>query len=47
MPNDCNTVSCSQQISKKQLEFTCENYFCRTLTDDTRHKNLPPPLDLT
>ena len=26
MPNDCNTVSCSQQISKKQLEFTCENW---------------------
>ena len=24
-----------------------KNYFCRTLTDDVRHKNVPPPLDLT
>ena len=24
MPSDCNDVSCFQQISKKQLEFTSE-----------------------
>ena len=30
----------SFQLKKK-------NYFCQTLTDDARHKNVPPPLDLT
>ena len=24
-----------------------KNYFCRKLTDDARHKNVPPPLNLT
>ena len=24
-----------------------KNYFCGTLTDDAKHKNVPPPLDLT
>ena len=24
-----------------------KNYFCWMLTDDARHKNVPPPLDLT
>ena len=30
----------SFQLKKK-------NYFCRTLTDDARHENVPPPLELT
>ena len=46
--------NCSRQIKKMKdwtfsFQFTKKkkNYFCQTLTDDARHENVPPPLDLT
>ena len=43
--------NCSIQIKKmkdKIFRFHIKkNYFCRTLTDNARHKNVLPPLDLT
>ena len=43
--------NCSVQIKKMKDEIFSfqlkKNYFCRTLTDDARHKNVPPSLDLT
>ena len=46
-----NIQNCSFQIKKMKdgiFSFQMKkNYFCRTLTDDARHKNVPPPLDLT
>ena len=43
--------NCSEQIKKMREEtFSFQfkkNYFCRTLTDDAGHENVPPPLDLT
>ena len=42
---------CSVQILKmKDRIFSFQlkkNYFCRTLTDDARHENVPPALDFT
>ena len=43
--------NCSVQIKKIKMGYLAfnwkKNYFWRTLTDDARHKNVPPPLDLT
>ena len=43
--------NCSIQIKKmKDWTFSIQmkkKYFCQTFTDNPRHKNVPPPLDLT
>ena len=43
--------NCSVQIKKMKdgiLSFQFKkNYFCRMLTENARHKNVPPSLDLT
>ena len=43
--------NCSIQIKKMRDEIITfqlkKHYFCRTLTDDARHKNVLSPLDLT
>ena len=43
--------NCSIQIKKMRDEIITfqlkKHYFCRTLADDARHKNVLSPLDLT
>ena len=43
--------NCSIQIKKMRDEIITfqlkKHYFCRTLPDDARHKNVLSPLDLT
>ena len=43
--------NCSVQIKKMKdgiFSFQLKKiYFCRTLADGARHKNVPPPFDLT
>ena len=43
--------NCSILIKKMKdrtfIQMEKKKYFCQTFTDNARHKNVPPPLDLT